>query len=96
MSPRRSAPSRTARLIDAATRIAFTGDAKVSGLALADPALNRAVGPDLTLTMRGAASPDGEMTFDALDLVAPSLNAHFPVFSAARKFTASSTSRRAT
>ena len=64
-------------LTGAMTRIAFTGDAKLSGLALADPALDQAVGPETTLTMRGAASPGGEMTFDALDLAAPSLSASF-------------------
>ena len=64
-------------LSDPATRIAFAGNGKLSGLALADPALNRAVGPEITLTMRGAAAPSGEMTFDALDLAAPSLNASF-------------------
>ncbi len=64
-------------LIDAATRIAFAGDAKASGLALADSALNRAVGPEIALTMRGSAASGGEMTFDALDLVAPALNAHY-------------------
>jgi translocation and assembly module TamB len=64
-------------LTDQATRMAFAGEAKLSGLALADPALNRAVGSEITLTMRGAAAPSGEMTFDALDLAAPSFNASF-------------------
>ncbi len=67
------------------TRIAFTGDAKLSGLALADPSLNQAVGPEVALTMRGSASPGGEVTFDALDLAAPGLNANYAgLFSAAR------------
>jgi translocation and assembly module TamB len=64
-------------LIDAATRIAFTGEAKIAGLVLTDPALNQAVGPAVALTLRGAASSEGEMTFDALDLTAPALNAHY-------------------
>ncbi len=84
----RAAPNGS--LTEAATRIAFTGDAKVGGLALADPALNKAVGPELALTMRGAATPAGEMTFEALDfaaptLAAPSLKANFAgLISAAR------------
>ena len=64
-------------LTEATTRIAFAGDAKVNGLALADPSINQAVGPEIALTMRGSASPSGEMTFDALDLAASSLNANF-------------------
>ncbi|HZZ60560.1 MAG TPA: translocation/assembly module TamB domain-containing protein [Roseiarcus sp.] len=64
-------------LTDATTRIAFTGDAKMSGLALADPALSQAVGPEVALTARGSASPEGEATFDALDLAAATLDAHY-------------------
>ena len=71
----RAAPNGS--LMEATTRIAFAGDAKVNGLALADPSINQAVGPEIALTMRGAASPSGEMTFDALDLAASSLNANF-------------------
>jgi translocation and assembly module TamB len=64
-------------LMEAATRIGFAGDAKVTGLHLADPALDRAVGQNIALTMRGSASPNGEAAFDALDLAASSLDASF-------------------
>jgi translocation and assembly module TamB len=64
-------------LTEEKTRILFEGEAKVNGLALADPAFAQAVGRELTLTMRGSASSRGEMTFDALDLTAPSLSAQY-------------------
>ena len=57
------------------TRILFEGEAKVNGLALADPAFAQAVGRELTLKMRGSASSSGETTFDALDLSAPNFDA---------------------
>ncbi len=71
----RAAP--TGALTEAATRIPFESRATVSGLALSDPALREAVGPELNLTMRGSAAPNGEATFDALDLAAPNLEAHY-------------------
>ena len=64
-------------LSDAATRIALTGDASVSGLALADPALNQAVGPSIKLTLRGVATPLGAVTFETLDISAPALDASY-------------------
>jgi len=62
---------------DEKTRIAFEGEARVNGLALADPAFAQAVGPELTLNMRGSASSTGEATFDALDLTAPHFDARY-------------------
>jgi translocation and assembly module TamB len=59
------------------TRVLFEGQAKVNGLALADPAFAQAVGRDLTLTMHGSASSSGEATFDALELSAPSFSAQY-------------------
>ena len=64
-------------LTEETTRILFEGEAKVSGLALTDPAFAQAVGRELTLTMRGSASSRGEMTFDALDLSAPNFSAQY-------------------
>ncbi len=64
-------------LTEEKTRILFEGQAKVNGLALADPAFAQAVGRELTLNMHGSASSRGEMTFDALDLSAPSFTAHY-------------------
>ncbi|HEY1865062.1 MAG TPA: translocation/assembly module TamB domain-containing protein [Roseiarcus sp.] len=64
-------------LTEEKTRILFEGQARVNGLALADPAFAQAVGRDLTLTMRGSASSSGEATFDALDLSAPNFSAQY-------------------
>ncbi len=64
-------------LTEEKTRILFEGEAKVNGLAVADPAFAQAVGRELTLTMRGSASSRGEMTFDALDLSAPNFSAQY-------------------
>ena len=64
-------------LTDEATRIAFDGKAAVSGLALADPALARAVGSEAKLTVSGSASPGGDITFDTLELAAADLNAQY-------------------
>ncbi|MBV8797273.1 MAG: hypothetical protein JO136_20240, partial [Hyphomicrobiales bacterium] len=64
-------------LTEETTRVLFEGQAKVNGLALADPAFAQAVGRDLTLTMHGSASSSGEATFDALELAAPSFSAQY-------------------
>ena len=64
-------------LTEEKTRIAFEGDAKVNGLALADPAFAQAIGRELTLKMRGSASSRGEATFDVLDLSAPNFDAQY-------------------
>jgi translocation and assembly module TamB len=64
-------------LAEEKTRILFEGQARVNGLALADPAFSQAVGRELTLTMRGSASSRGETTFDALDLSAPNFSAQY-------------------
>ncbi len=64
-------------LTEEKTRILFEGQAKVNGLALADPAFAQAVGRELTLNMRGSASSRGETTFDTLDLSAPNFDAQY-------------------
>ena len=64
-------------LTDEATRIPFKGQAQVSGLRLADPALARAVGAEIALALRGSASAGGGIAFDALDLAAPDFEAHY-------------------
>ena len=64
-------------LTEEKTRILFESQASVKGLALADPAFAQAVGRELTLKMRGSASPTGEATFDALDLSAPNFDAQY-------------------
>jgi translocation and assembly module TamB len=64
-------------LTDEATRIGFDGKAAVSGLALADAALARAVGSEAKLTLSGSASPGGDITFDTLELAAADLNAQY-------------------
>ncbi len=64
-------------LTDEATRIAFQGQAVMSGLALADPALARAVGSEAKLTLTGSASPGGDIAFDVLELAASDLDARY-------------------
>lgn len=64
-------------LTEPATRIAFVADARASGVALADPALARAVGNELTLTMRGTAAPDGIVDIETARLGTPSMNASY-------------------
>jgi translocation and assembly module TamB len=60
-----------------ATRIALVVDAKASGVALTDPALARAVGNELTLTVRGSAAPDGIADVETARLTTPSMNASY-------------------
>ena len=72
-------------LTDETTRILFEGQGAVSGLALADPALNRAVGGEFKLTMRGSTSSIVEASFDALDLDAPGFEAHYSGLLGAKK-----------
>ena len=72
-------------LTDKATRIPFEGQAKVSGLALTDPALRQAVGSDIALTLDGSASPEGDVSFDTLELAASDLDAHYSGLLAPRK-----------
>ena len=64
-------------LTDEATRIAFEGQTAVSGLALADPALARAVGSEVKLSLRGSASLGGDIAFDTLELAASDLDARY-------------------
>ena len=64
-------------LTDEATRIAFEGQTAVSGLALADPALGRAVGSEVKLSLRGSASLGGDIAFDTLELAASDLDARY-------------------
>ena len=59
------------------TRIAFEGQGAMSGLALADPALARAIGSEAKLALRGSASMAGDIAFDTLDLSAHDLDAHY-------------------
>ena len=49
----------------------------MSGLALADPTLARAVGSEAKLALRGSASTGGDIAFDALDLSSHDLDAHY-------------------
>jgi translocation and assembly module TamB len=63
-------------LTEEKTRILFESQASVKGLALADPAFAQAIGPELTLKMRGSVLK-GEATFDVLDLSAPNFDAQY-------------------
>jgi translocation and assembly module TamB len=64
-------------LSEAATRTALVADAKASGVALTDPALARAVGDQLTLTIRGTAAPDGVTDIETARLSTPSIDATY-------------------
>ena len=59
------------------TRIAFEGQGAMSGLALADPTLARAIGSEAKLALRGTASVGGEISFDTLDLTSDDLEARY-------------------
>jgi translocation and assembly module TamB len=64
-------------LTDESTRIAFKGEGTMSGLALADPALARAIGSEVKLALSGSASVGGDVTFDSLDLTSHDLDASY-------------------
>ena len=64
-------------LVEESTRIAFEGEGAMSGLALADPALARAIGSEAKLALRGSASVGGDIAFDTLDLSSHDLDARY-------------------
>ena len=64
-------------LSDEATKIPFQGQAQVSGLRLADPAIARAIGGEIEFALRGSATAGGVIAFDALDLASPDFEAHY-------------------
>ena len=64
-------------LTETTTPILFEGQAAIKGLALADPALSRAVGSEITLSMHGTASPNGDATFDKLEIGAADFDASY-------------------
>ncbi len=67
----------SAALTQRDSRILFEAQGQAMGLALADPALGQAVGSKVAVSMRGSSTSGGVATFDALDLVAPHLEAHY-------------------
>jgi len=64
-------------LAEPSTRIALVADARASGVALTDPALAKAVGNQLSLTVRGRAAPDGVADIETARLTSPSLDASY-------------------
>ena len=71
--------------------------ARLSGLKLADPTLAQRRRQRRRLTLRGSASPAGDIAFDALDLAAPDLDARYSGLARRRRrCTAGWRSRRAT
>ncbi|HZH53616.1 MAG TPA: translocation/assembly module TamB domain-containing protein [Microvirga sp.] len=64
-------------LSEPATRVALVADARASGVALSDPGLARAVGNELTLTLRGSAAPDGVTEIDTARLSTPTMAATY-------------------
>ncbi|HLX97507.1 MAG TPA: translocation/assembly module TamB domain-containing protein [Roseiarcus sp.] len=79
----RAVPNGT--LTQESTRIAFEGQAAMSGLALADPALARVVGSEAKLIMRGSASLGGDIAFDKLDLSSHDFDARYSGLLAPKK-----------
>ena len=67
----------SAALTESEAKILFEAQGEAKGLALADPALSQAVGSQVTVSARGSATAGGVATFDALDLVAQHLEAHY-------------------
>jgi translocation and assembly module TamB len=67
----------TGLVSDASTRIALAGDAKLSDLVLADPALAEAVGRSVTLNLKGTAAPDGATQIETLRIATPSIAATY-------------------
>lgn len=64
-------------LTDAASRIALNADVSAGGIALSDPALARAVGNSLTLTLRGDADTSGVADIRALEIKTQTASARF-------------------
>ena len=64
-------------LDDDKTRIAFEGQAAMTGLKLADAALASAIGDEAKLTLRGWASVGGDVAFDALELASRDVDARY-------------------
>ncbi len=67
----------SAALTQSEAKILFEAQGEAKGLTLADAALRQAVGSDVSVSMRGSSTTTGVATFDALDLVAPHLEAHY-------------------
>ncbi len=61
----------------ASTRLDIAADAKVKGLALANPALAQAVGADAAFRARGLATTKGAIDFDTLEIRSETLKADF-------------------
>ncbi|NNM73577.1 translocation/assembly module TamB domain-containing protein [Enterovirga aerilata] len=61
----------------AGTRIELTADARATGLAAADPALARAVGTELTLSLKGVSAAESRIDVERLELRTPTLSARY-------------------
>ena len=72
-------------LAEQSTRIAFEGHAAMSGLALADRTLARAIGSEAKLALRGSASIGGDIAFDTLDLSSHDFDARYSGLLAPKK-----------
>ena len=72
-------------LFEESTRVAFAGEGAMSGLALADTTLARAIGSEAKLTLRGEAGIGGDIAFDTLDLSSRDLDARYSGLLAPKK-----------
>lgn len=64
-------------LSEASTRIQLVADARASGVVPTDPALARAVGDSLSLSVRGAMAPDGQGDYETLRLATPTIDLRY-------------------
>lgn len=60
-----------------ATQLAVTGEARATGIAPADPALGRALGDTLALSLRGTATTGAVIDVEALDVTSPTFSARY-------------------
>ena len=67
------------------TRVAFEGQGAMSGLALADPMLGRAIGSEAKLALRGTSTVSGDISFDTLNLTSGDLDARYSGVLSAKK-----------
>ncbi|MBM6594851.1 translocation/assembly module TamB domain-containing protein [Microvirga pudoricolor] len=64
-------------LSEPATRIALVADGRASGVSFADPALARAFGNQLTMALRGSATPEGVIDIETTRVATSTVNATY-------------------
>ena len=64
-------------IVNSATLLQLSADARIAGLDLKDPALARAIGHEASFTMKGAGTIKGFIDFETLELKSETVNLHF-------------------